>query len=247
MSLTLEIYPPILNEDDESSGVILVLQGFEVDKSEYAAIASELSQDQFWVIVPNCFPAGRNYLCPDESSVAKVLSSLDFSKFQALEKAIQRGVVLLGHSAGGIAAFGSNDANSSELPYKLIAIVTYGSNAPFNTKITSPLPPVLMLSGEKDSVITSEISRTAFQRISASTKTFIELAGLNHYSINDNPQPSGPPIEVSIADFSNQDSVRLISCIVSSFVRAVEAQQENWLSCLEQNIVEAIVYSEYKC
>ncbi len=244
MFLNLEIYPPILNEDDESFGVILVLQGFDVDNSEYAAIASELSQDKFWVIVPNCFPAGRNYLCPDESSVAKVLSSLDFSKFQALEKALQRGVVLLGHSAGGIAAFGSNNANSSELPYKLIAIVTYGSNAPSNNKITSPLPPLLMLSGEKDSVITSEISRTAFQRISASTKTFIELAGFNHYSITDSPQPSGPAIEVNIAELSNQDSVKLISCIVSSFLRAVEAQQENWLSCLDQNIVEAIVYSE---
>ncbi|MGD1804167.1 hypothetical protein ACP6PL_01825 [Dapis sp. BLCC M126] len=247
MSLKLDIYPPILNEEDESSGVILVLQGLEIDKSKYVAIASELSQDKFWVIVPNCFPAGRNYLCPDESSVAKVLSSLDFSKFQALEKALQRGVVLLGHSAGGIAAFRSNEANSSELPYKLIAIVTYGSNAPSNNKITSPLPPLLMLSGEKDSVITSEISRTAFERISASTKTFIELAGLNHYSINDSPQPIGPPTEDNIADFSNQDSVRLISSVVSSFVRSVQAQQENWLSCLDQDIVEAIVYSEYKC
>ncbi|MGD1702949.1 alpha/beta hydrolase [Dapis sp. BLCC M229] len=242
--MTLDIYPPILHEDDKSSGVVLVLQGFDVDKSEYAAIASELSQNKFWVIVPNCFPARRNYLCPEDSSAAKVLSSLELSRFQDLEKALQTGVVLLGHSAGGLAAFGSNDANSSELPYKLIAIVTYGSNAPFNTKITSPLPPVLMLSGEKDSVITSEISRTAFQRISASTKTFIEFAGLNHYSINDNPQPSGPPIEVNIADFSNQDSVKLISSVVSSFVRAVEAQQENWLSSLDRDIVEAIVYSE---
>ena len=39
-------------------------------------------------------------------------------------KALQRRVVLLGHSAGGMAAFGTNSTNFSELPNQLMAIVT---------------------------------------------------------------------------------------------------------------------------
>lgn len=244
-SIPLDIYPPQpLFEADDSSLVILVLQGIEIDKSEYAAIATELSHHQFWVIVPNCYPVGRDYLCPENSSAAKVIAALQSSKSQPLYNALQRGVVLLGHSAGGMAAFGMLDVNSPELFSKLRAIVGYGSNASSNTSLVSPLPPILMLSGEKDSVVPKELSKSAFQRIPASPKTFIELTGLNHYSINDSPQPIGAPPEKNRADLSNQNSVRFIACLLKSFMQAVKSQQENWLSYLDNDIVSAIQYSE---
>lgn len=243
--MKFDIYPPQpLLEDDDSSLVILVLQGVEIDKLEYAAIATELTKHQFWVIVPNCFPAGRDYLCPDNSSVAKVITTLKPSSSPSLNNALHRGVILLGHSAGGMAAFGTVGANYPEILSKLMAIVTYGSNAPLNTGAIAPLPPILMLSGEKDSVVPQELSRTAFQRIPASAKTLIELTGLNHYSINDSQQPSGAPEEENAADISNQDSVRSIAFLLRSFVQSVKSQQENWLSAIDRDIVSAIGYTE---
>ncbi|MEG4317804.1 MULTISPECIES: alpha/beta hydrolase [unclassified Microcoleus] len=243
--IPFDIYPPQpLQEEDDSSLVILILQGVEIDKLEYAAIATELTKHQFWVMVPNCFPVGRNYLCPDHSSAAKAIAALKPWSSQSLNNALDRGVVLLGHSAGGMAAFGTLGANSLDLVSKLMAIVTYGSCAPSNTSAIAPLPPILMLCGEKDSVVPPELSRAAFQRITASAKTLIELKGLNHYSINDSQQPSEAPPEDNTADLSNQDSVRFIACLLSSFVQGVKSQQENWLSSIDRDIVSAIGYSE---
>jgi dienelactone hydrolase len=243
--IPFDIYPPQpLLEEDDSSLVVLILQGVEIDKLEYAALATELSKHQFWVIVPNCFPVGRDYICPDNSSVAKVMAALKFSSSQSLDKALQRGVILLGHSAGGIAAFGALGANSPELSSKLIAIVIYGSSAPFNISTIAPLPPILMLSGQKDSVVPSELSRSAFQRLPEPAKTFIKLKGCNHYSINDSQQPSGAPEEENAADFSNQDSVRSIAYLLKSFVQSVQSQQGNWLTSLDSDIVSAIGYTE---
>ena len=244
-AISLDIYPPqLLLEEDDSSLVILILQGVEIDKSEYSAIATELIRHQFWVIVPNCYPVRRDYLCPENTSAEKVMVRLQSSSSQLLKNALQRGVILLGHSAGGIAAFGALAVNSPELFTQLMAIVTYGSGALFNTSYISPLPPILMLSGNKDSVVPQQLSRSAFQRTPASAKTFIELTGLNHYSINDSEQPIGAPPEDNKADFLNQESVRFIACILKSFVQNVKSPQENWLSYLDEDIVSAIGYIE---
>ncbi len=243
--IPLDIYPPQpLLEEDDSSLVVLILQGVEIDKSDYANIATELSKHQFWVIVPNCFPVGRYYLCPENNSAGKVLAALKSSSSQLLDKALQRGVILLGHSAGGIAAFGALGANSPELSSKLIAIVTYGSIAPLNISNVVPLPPILMLSGDKDSVVPSGLSRSAFQRLAAPAKTSIELTGFNHYSINNSQQLSGAPEEENTAEFSNQDSVRSIAYLLRSFVQNVQSQQENWLSYLNSDIISAIGHTE---
>jgi hypothetical protein len=243
--IPFDIYPPQpLLEEDDSSLVVLILQGVEIDKLEYAAIATELSNHQFWAIVPNCSPVGRDYLCPDNCSAAKAIATLKLSSSQSLDKAIQRGVILLGHSAGGIAAFGALGTDSPELSSKLIAIVIYGSNAPLNISNIVPLPPILMLSGDKDSVVPLELARSTFQRLPAPAKTFIELTGYNHYSINDSQQPSGAPEEEKAADISNQDSVRSIAYLLKSFVQNVESKQKNWLSSLDRDIVSAIGYTE---
>jgi dienelactone hydrolase len=244
-SIPLDIYPPQpLFEEDDSSSVILILQGVEIDKSEYAAIATELTRHQFWVIVPNCYPVRRDYLCPENSSAEKVMAALQSSSSQLLKNALQRGVILLGHSAGGIAAFGALATDSLQLLTELMAIVTYGSGAPSNSSMISLLPPILMLSGAKDSVVPQQLSRSVFQRIPASAKTFIELTGFNHYSINDSEQPIGSPPEEKKADFSNQESVRSIAYLLKSFVQNVKSQQENWLSYLDSDIVSAIGYTE---
>jgi hypothetical protein len=42
-AISLDIYPPqLLLEEDDSSLVILILQGVEIDKSEYSAIAIDM-------------------------------------------------------------------------------------------------------------------------------------------------------------------------------------------------------------
>lgn len=241
----MDIYPPqSLLEAGDSSLVVLILQGIEIDKSEYAALATELSRHRFWVIVPNCYPAGRDYLCPENSSAGKVMAELQSSTSPALKDALERGVILLGHSAGGMAAFGALEVNSPKGLNPIRAIVGYGSNAPFNAHLISPLPPVLMLSGEKDSVVSKELSKSAFQRTPASPKTFLELAGFNHYSINDSPQPIEAPTEKNRADLSNQSSVKFIAYLLKSFTQAVHSQEENWLNNLNNDAICLIKDSE---
>ena len=227
-SIPLDLYPPepLLAEDD-SSLVVLILQGVEIDKSEYSAIAKELNHHQFWVIVPNCYPVGRDYICPENHSAKQVIDALQSSASQPLYQALQRGVILLGHSAGGIAALGALNYNLSDLFSPLLAIAIYGSNVPFNISSTSSLPPVLMLSGQKDSVVSPDISRTAFQRI-PTAKTFVELTGLNHYSINNTSQPISAPLEENKADLSNQDSVHFIASLLTSFVQKVKFKDDKW-------------------
>ena len=243
ISFPFDLYPPEpLWEDYDSSLVILILQGFGIDKSEYTALATELNRHQFWVIVPNCYPVGRDYLCPENNSANQVITALQYSASQPFYQAIQRGVILLGHSAGGMAALGTLNDHSSDLFSQLMAIATYGSNAPFNISPSSSIP-VMMLSGEKDSVVSTDLTRAAFQRIPIA-KTFIELTGLNHYSINNSPHPMGAPPEENQADLSNQDSVRFIACLLTSFVQSVKSQNENWLSSLDNDIVRAIAYHE---
>lgn len=227
-SIPLDLYPPEpLLEEDESSLVVLILQGVEIDKSEYSAIAKELNRHQFWVIVPNCYPLGKDYICPEKNSAKQVITALHSSASQLLYQALQRGVILLGHSAGGMAALSALNDNFSELFSPLVAIATYGSSAPFNINPTNSLPPVLMLSGQQDSIVSLDTSRTAFQRI-PTAKTFVELTGLNHYSINNTPQPIGAPLEENKADLSNRDSVHFIACVLTSFVQKVKSQNENW-------------------
>lgn len=242
-SIPLDIYPPepLLAEDD-SSLVVIILQGVGIDKSEYAAIAKKLSYHQLWVVVPNCYPEGRDYICPENNSTHQVITALESEASQPLYQALQRGVILLGHSAGGMAALGGLN-EMSHLLDRLVAIATYGSNAPFNISATRSLPPVLMLSGEKDSIVPSDISRTAFYRIPM-VKTFIELKGLNHYSINNSLQPIDAPPEENQADFPHSDSIHFITCFLTSFVQAVKSQDQNWLSALERDVVRAINYQE---
>lgn len=190
-SLALDIYPP--RPPLETAGpplAVLLLQGIGIDKAEYAKIATELSRQHLWVVVPNCVPARRDYVCLEGSSVAGALASPETARFGDLVEALRSGLVLFGHSAGGIAAFEALRAGSPKLPTKPVAIATYGSNAPFEPGVDPPLPPVLMLSGQNDAVVPPEITRSAFRKLLSSSKTLVELAGLNHYSING---PRSPP------------------------------------------------------
>ncbi|MGL5032228.1 MAG: alpha/beta hydrolase [Microcystaceae cyanobacterium] len=242
-SLSLDIYPPQPTyEEDQNSLVIIIFQGVEIDKAEYSTLATELSKYQFWVIVPNCFPVGRDYLCPENDSLLKVISTLKNSDSKPLNQALERGIILFGHSAGGMAAFGTLENHQLTA---LKAIATYGSNAPLLTKMLTSLPPVLMLSGEKDAVVSPNVSRLAFKKLPA-TKTFIELMSLNHYSINNSTQPIAAPLEQELAGITNQAAIKLIVTLLQAFAQTLQSPQKDWLNHLDDDIVQLIRSSETK-
>lgn len=234
-SLALDIYPP--RPSPETAGpplAVLLLQGVGIDKAEYAGIAAELSRHRLWVVVPNCIPAGRDYVCPEGSSVAGALASPETARSGDLVEALRSGLVLFGHSAGGIAAFEALRARSPKLPTKPVAIATYGSNAPFDPDVDPPLPPVLMLSGQKDAVVPPEVTRSAFRKLPSSSKTFVELAGLNHYSINDSEQPAGAPRERNGADLPNAVAIRFVARAIRSFLASI-GSGEDWIKRLDDD------------
>src|SRR5262249_2809094 len=97
---------------------------------------------------------------------------------------VSSGVLLVGHSAGGMAAFDS----VGEWPGAtggLRGIAVYGSNAPRSVTTNPNGPPVMLMCGREDSFVTVEIARRAFHGISWRPKALIEMPELDHFAIVD--------------------------------------------------------------
>lgn len=207
-----------------------VLQGAGVDKSEYAGLAAQLADRGHWVIVPNCTPMRRNYICPTASSASLTLGSLDADTQRDIRSALARGLLLFGHSAGGVAAFHAlldHLAGASRLPCPVVALASYGSGSPLETNATA-LPPVLFLSGEDDTVVPSRVTETAYGRLTGGIRTYIQLADLDHYSVTDSGLPDSAPPEAQPPSGSPDVSITLIATLVHAFSLAVMTDNRRW-------------------
>jgi dienelactone hydrolase len=215
----MDLYPPEPESEESSeSWPIILLQGVEIDKSDYSMLARELCARGRWVVVPNCIPLGRDYLCPNAESVSRVFDDLLGPGEASLQEAMRRGLVLVGHSAGGMAALDMAAAAPLDSGLQVRAVVTYGSNAPMTYESGRSLAPCLILAGNRDSVVTPEISLAAYRRLPASRKIFVELPGFNHYAITNSAAPRHAPTESAAAALSNEASVRVIGELTDSFV-----------------------------
>src|SRR5262245_37597626 len=104
--MDMDVYPPPAGPHHDRP-LVMILQGAGVDKSSYSRLAVALQTAGYWVVVPNCIPPGRDYICPDETAVRRALASIDRLTPPCARVAAESGVLLVGHSAGGMAAFDS--------------------------------------------------------------------------------------------------------------------------------------------
>ena len=235
MRLSVDIYTPALAEGPLHPA-ILVLQGAGVEKSEYKGFASELAGHGHWVLVPNCIPVGRDYICPTAASVSQTFDTIGLTSRPDLSAALTHGILLCGHSAGGVAAFYAaleHLEGSSRLPHVIIGIASYGSGCPLDLS-AARLPPVLLLSGDADSVVPRRVTENAYQSLSGLPRTFIRLPSLHHYSITDSGQPASAPPESRASMGATATGISLVATLVHAFSLAIMSGDERWSERVER-------------
>ncbi len=215
----------------------LFLQGFDVDKSYYSQFATEVASSGFIVMVPNHKPAGRSYLAPELKQIIETfeqiktdVSNLKFPFSQWID--LQR-LILLGHSCGGITGI---EAIRHEMhlepmtgysycrPPELAAGVFFGTNALHQQNgsklIRNSGIPMALIAGSLDGVIPPEITREAYDNIETSPKMYILMNGVNHYGINDAPQPPNGIIESHLSTVNHSLIIKTIADCSALFLRA---------------------------
>jgi alpha-beta hydrolase superfamily lysophospholipase len=214
-----DIYFPIpaaTNPHRDLFPVALLLQGANVDKSNYSLFANTLARYGFVVVVPNHlqkFPPipalGKDILLPDQHQIIHVLDHMKVENSDrssplfgaiALDK-----LVLVGHSMGGLAGINAIQNNCSfplcvggfERPPALAGGVFYGTNlrGHFSKRIR-PIAnagiPTALIQGTLDSETKLEDTAVTYQQIQDSPKAFITIAGANHYGIANTNNPTNP-------------------------------------------------------
>lgn len=222
----MDVYRP-----DEARRVlppVLILQGADVDKSRYSRLASGLRACGHRVVVPNCVPPGRDYLCPDETAVRRALASLADASPECLAAFTAEGALLVGHSAGGIAALESV-ADWRRAGFALRGVALYGSNVPRSVAASRVGPPVMMMCGTDDSVVTPDVARRAFHAVGWSPKALLEMPAMDHFAIVDDGV--GDRFERGClrgADGPSDDRIDRLVQAIGAFSTAVTAPSARW-------------------
>ena len=217
-----DIYFPIglnNNSHQELFPVALLLQGANVDKSNYSDFANSLARYGFIVVVPNHlrkFPPvpglGKDILLPEQHQIMHVLEyikaensdissplfdSIDLEKF-----------VLIGHSMGGIIGLNAiQDQCNPPLcfgrftrPSELRGGVFYGTNLKghghFRRRIHAIANdgiPTALIQGSLDSESRPKDTEATYQKIQDSPKSLFTIVGANHYGITNTNNPTNPP------------------------------------------------------
>jgi dienelactone hydrolase len=220
-----DVYYPVVSGSNESTPIVLLLQGALVDKADYSNYAQIVASYGFAVVVPNnqrtlSAPGGVQFsgLFPEQDQVNEVLD------FMTLENSNSASPVaglldtdslgLLGHSFGGAVGIASTQdecffilcSEGYSLPEELKAGIFYGTN--FDAANTGTIPPIDnrvptgLIFGTLDGVADPAETVTTFNQLLNPPKALIEVEGANHYGITnaDSPRdPVRPELEQAIA------------------------------------------------
>jgi dienelactone hydrolase len=226
--------------------VVVLLQGANVDKAEYATYASDVARFGFVVLVPN--------------HVSKVLPGLFSSEevvTQAFAFAIAEGardgspifgkvdgsaLALLGHSFGGaigLLAIGGTCAppfctpGAYVRPDALKAAAFWGTNLVQNGQlfpVDTSAAAVALLQGDDDGRAHPADGVTTFLTL-ATPKAYITFAGANHYGITNDNDPAGAIPDPNAPTISQRQSIEETSFFAGLFLRAHVQHDEGaaWL------------------
>src|SRR5262245_17532818 len=76
LGMDMDVYPSNAGAH-QCLPLVMILQGAGIDKSSYSRLAVGVQAAGYWVVVPNCIPPGRDYICPDETAVRRALGSME--------------------------------------------------------------------------------------------------------------------------------------------------------------------------
>ncbi|RUS93783.1 hypothetical protein DSM106972_095420 [Dulcicalothrix desertica PCC 7102] len=206
--------PSDLKTGNYSFPIALLLQGANVNKSNYSNYASTVARYGFVVVVPNnereLAPVGEG-LFAETSQINAILAQMRAETSNPNSPVV--GIVnteklgLLGHSFGGSVGL-SAIANvclprfcstQASLPIEVKAGAFYATGLartpnvlpveyiPINNSI-----PVALLRGTLDGIIPPFVTDGTYNNIQNPPKALISLTGANHYGITNTNNPSGP-------------------------------------------------------
>nr|WP_199302399.1 alpha/beta hydrolase [Coleofasciculus sp. FACHB-129] len=233
--------PSNLKTGNYSFPIALLLQGANVDKSNYTNFASTVASYGFVVVVPNhqkSLPElGFTGLLPETSQLNAVLAQM--VKENSNSTSPVAGVIntqklaLLGHSQGGAVGL-SAIANlclpilcegSFSRPNELVAGAFFGANLRnFNTQEFIPINnskiPTALLQGNLDSIALPVNAQKTYNQIQNPPKALITILGANHYGITDTNNPIGARPDSNTPTVTQDVAVETVARWSALFLRA---------------------------
>ncbi|HAZ44527.1 MAG TPA: alpha/beta hydrolase [Cyanobacteria bacterium UBA11371] len=245
--------PPNLQTGNYSFPVALLLQGFNVDKSDYSNFASIVARYGFVVVVPNSFRTlppplqpvfGNTALFPQISQIDAVLAQIKIENSNPVSPVA--GIVnteklgLLGHSAGGAVGL-SAIANiclpficdgSFSRPKELVAGAFFGAN--LRNQLTGEFIPInnsgiptALLQGNLDSIALPVRAQITYDNIQTPPKALVSILGANHYGITNSNNPRGPVPDSNAPTIAQDVAVETVARWSGLFLRASILDDKN--------------------
>ncbi len=225
---------------NRSFPIALLLQGANVDKSNYSNFARIVASYGFIVVVPN-HQANRQKvgigLFADTSQIEAVLAQMKLENKNPNSPITNiintRKLGLLGHSLGGAVGL-SAIANlclpflckgSFSRPKQLLAGAFFGANLR-NTTTQQFIPinnshiKVALLQGTIDSIAIPQRAQATYEQIQHPPKTLISILGVNHYGITNTNNPTGARLDKNMPDLDQNASIETVARWSGLFLRA---------------------------
>lgn len=233
--------PSNLKSGNYSFPIALLLQGANVDKSNYTNFASTVASYGFVVVVPNhqkSLPQlGFTGLLPETSQLNAVLAQM--VKENSNSTSPVAGVIntqklaLLGHSQGGAVGLSAISnlclpilcEGSFSRPNELVAGAFFGANLRnFSTQEFIPINnskiSTALLQGNLDSIALPANAQKTYNQIQNPPKALITILGANHYGITNTNNPIGARPDSNTPTIAQDVAVETVARWSALFLRA---------------------------
>ncbi|OUL27081.1 alpha/beta hydrolase [Nostoc sp. RF31YmG] len=220
--------------------IALLLQGANVDKSNYSNFSRIVASYGFVVVVPNHqanLPKIGTGLFADTSQIEAVLAQMKLENKNPNSPVANiintEKLGLLGHSLGGAVGL-SAIANlclpflcqgSFSRPKELLAGAFFGANLRNQTTqkfipINNSNIKVALLQGTIDSIALPFRAQATYEQIQNPPKTLISILGANHYGITNTNNPTGARVDKNMPILDQNASIETIGRWSGLFLRA---------------------------
>ncbi|MEV4415811.1 hypothetical protein [Catellatospora sp. NPDC049609] len=233
-----DVYHPVTGSPHDPWPVVLLLQGANVDKSQYAGYARKVASYGFVVVVPNHYQLlfGQPGLYATGAQAGWTVTWAQAENARAgspLLGALDPGtLLLLGHSFGGAAGLGLTTglctppfcAVPTPAPPQLKAAAFYGTNNTNPATGTTPpvanTVPVALIQAGADGIGSPANGYATYQALGSPPKLWVSLHGANHYGITDTQNPAGARPDLNPQTLSQSVSIETTGRWAAFWLRA---------------------------
>jgi dienelactone hydrolase len=220
---------------EDAFPVVAVLQGANVDKSQYSRVSRLLAARGFVVVVPNKLravapppvPPGLFTTQDVVDTVLAGVTTLDADPASPLYKiAATRSLGVLGHSFGGAAALFAA-AGVCQPPFcfgayvrppQLKAVAVYGTNLATGTQLDQDLDTtgvaVQLIQGTRDGIAPPVEAEVTFRSLER-PRAYSPVRGANHYGITDQDDPPGAVPDPNSPTISQETANRRVAALAA--------------------------------